>query len=245
MYFKTAICDDNITEINILTNYLKQYEIEYDIEFKTDLYSSADALIEKYISVGMYDLLFLDVEMPGKNGLDAASIIRQRGDRDVRIIFVSNYPEYMQDSFNVQAFHYLSKPLSYECFSDVISRIIKYYEESHTTKVLISEDNVKEIVNIRDILYIETVKSQKDTLHFVLKSHDIFCKGILNEWKSELADYGFVISYRGVLVNMDHIKYISNSSLALTNGLTIPLSRRYEKEIRTRFSKHILTLHHT
>ena len=115
MYFKTAICDDNITEINILTNYLKQYEIEYDIEFKTDLYSSADALIEKYISVGMYDLLFLDVEMPGKNGLDAASIIRQRGDRDVRIIFVSNYPEYMQDSFNVQAFHYLSKPLSYEC----------------------------------------------------------------------------------------------------------------------------------
>ena len=174
MYFKTAICDDNITEINILTNYLKQYEIEYDIEFKTDLYSSADALIEKYISVGMYDLLFLDVEMPGKNGLDAASIIRQRGDRDVRIIFVSNYPEYMQDSFNVQAFHYLSKPLSYECFSDVISRIIKYYEESHTTKVLISEDNVKEIVNIRDILYIETVKSQKDTLHFALKKHDIF-----------------------------------------------------------------------
>ena len=86
----------------------------------------------------------------------------------------------------------------------------------------------KEIVNIRDILYIETVKSQKDTLHFVLKSHNIFCKGILNEWKSELADYGFVISYRGVLVNMDHIKYISNSSLALTNVLTVPLSRRYE-----------------
>ena len=88
----------------------------------------------------MFQLLFIDVEMPELSGLDVAKRIRKLPDRDVKIVFVSNYPEYMQNSFDFQAFQYLSKPLSYEKFNMVMNNIIEDFNLTHTVQFIIKTD---------------------------------------------------------------------------------------------------------
>ena len=115
MTYTVAVCDDEQTQIDILKNNLIKYSIDTDIEFFIDEYISGELLIEKYKSVkSPYDIIFLDMEMPDIKGLDVAVAIRELPDRNVSIAFVTSYPEYMQDSFDVQTSQYIIKPVVYE-----------------------------------------------------------------------------------------------------------------------------------
>ena len=121
MKINIAICDDDITIIELIESFISSFHIKNDYNFDVSVskYNSAESLLNDYTVPESFDILFLDVEMPRMNGLALAQRIRNLPDNQVKIIFVSNYPEYMQESFDVQAFNYLKKPLSYERFSDV------------------------------------------------------------------------------------------------------------------------------
>ena len=244
MIMKVAICDDNVQEIQTIKKHLNLFEMEHDIDFEIMIYSSGEQLLKDYSGSRDFHILFLDVEMPGRNGIEIATAIRNAGNDTVRIVFVSNHPKYMQDSFNVQAFHYLQKPLLYNDFTEIMQRIIQSYQKSLTTKLLIQEDGTEELININDILYIEALKNKKNSLRFVLNDHEITTKGQLLDWKDSLEDYSFVTPYRGILVNMNHIHYINKDPLTLSSGMELPLSRRCDRSIRALFSKHILTIRH-
>ncbi len=241
MCFGVAICDDDVKDIFTLHKYLEKFELEYDIDFKIFLFTSGEKLLLQYNSTEDFHIIFLDVEMPGISGIETANTIRSKGDYKTNIIFISNYPEYMQDSFNVQPFYYLQKPLTYSVFCNLMQRIIKLYQNTQTIKYIIQHDQTEEFVNIDDILYIEADKNQKSILHFVLKNREVYTKGILQKLKDELANYGFVITYRGFLVNMKYIHYINKTSVTLTTGAEIPLSRRYDRKIHNLFAKYIIT----
>lgn len=243
MNIKTALCDDSANALNKLRDYLQQYELKYDIDFEIDMFTSGEELLSKCMPHCPYHLLFIDVEMAGRNGIETASAIREDGNTDLKIVFVSSYPEYMQDSFQVQAFYYLTKPVSYSDFADVLNNIVRAMENSRITKLLIQDDGSEQLINIQELIYIEAEKNSKNTLRFVTVGSEIRCHGIIRDWKQELESLHFVTPYRGLLVNLNHIRYIYPNSLKLTGDREIPLSRRYEREIRSLFSKHLLTIY--
>ncbi len=107
MIFKVAICDDEANDIFLLKNHLQKIGADLDIDFEITTYNDSRLLLSDYVLPGTFHILFLDVEMPEPNGIAAAQRIRSLPDRDVRIVFVSSYPQYMKDSFNVQTFQYL------------------------------------------------------------------------------------------------------------------------------------------
>lgn len=243
MNIKTALCDDSVNALNKLKDYLQQYELMHDVDFEITMFTSGEELLGKCIPHCPYQLLFIDVEMAGRNGIETASAIRENGNTDLKIIFVSSYPEYMQDSFLVQAFYYLTKPVSYSDFADVLDNIIRSLENSRVTKLLLQEDGSEQLINIQELIYIEVEKNNKNTLRFVTVSSEIRCHGTISDWKEELEPLHFVTPYRGLLVNLNHIRYICSNSLKLTGDREIPLSRRYEREIRSLFSRHLLTIY--
>ncbi len=242
MYLSVAICNDDAENIFTIKEYLEQFELEYDIDFSISLFTSGEKLLSQHNNATFFHLIFLGTEMQGKNGLETATVIRSRGDFYTKIIFISSQPDYMQDSFNVQAFHYLMTPITYPTFCNIMQRIIIQYQTDQTVKFLIQHDGTEELVNINDITYIEALKPQKRTLHFALKDRSIYCKGILQRQKEELERYNFVTSCRGFLVNMRYILFINKTSITLTTGAEIPLSRRCDREIHRLFMKHIITL---
>ena len=77
--------------------------------------------------------------MPGRNGIETAEEIRKIPDRNVIIAFITSYPEYMQDSFDVQASQYLTKPISYELFEQKLEKMLAYIGELETNITVISQ----------------------------------------------------------------------------------------------------------
>lgn len=240
MILKIALCEDDVKQLNMLENYLHRYEMNRDIDLDIASFTSPLLLLEAYSNPCTFHVLFLDVEMPDMNGIELANKIRAIPDKNVRIIFVSNYPQYMQCSFNVQAYHYLQKPLHYEYFENIMDRIVHDYEENNLFKLLVKTDGSELLVNIRDILYIETIKNIKNGLRFHLHTSTIDTKGIMSELEASLNNYSYALSNRGCLVNLLHIRSLNRNTIILDNGEELSLSRRCERDLRKKFSKNVI-----
>ncbi len=242
MNLNIAICDDDTTEIQLLKSYLDNYQIKNDDNFTVTTYSSSVDMINEYTHAGRFHIIFLDVEMPELNGLALAQRIRSLPDKQVKIVFVSNYPEYMQESFDVHAFHYLKKPLTYERFSYIVQRLIADFENDEVSKLVINHGDYSELINLSELIYMETIKGMRDSLKIITTTGEYEAKGSLSEYENVLTDNAFIAPHRSILVNLSHIKLVYKNELILDNNTHIPLSRRREKEIRELFSKQILSL---
>lgn len=205
MTYTVAVCDDEQTQIDILKNNLIKYSIDTDIEFFIDEYISGELLIEKYKSVkSPYDIIFLDMEMPDIKGLDVATAIRELPDRNVSIAFVTSYPEYMQDSFDVQTSQYIIKPVVYEQLAKKLDIILKCINASYTNIKVISEKNGERVLYLDDVICIETEKSSKLLVTTISETFLITAK--LSDLAKELSDKDFISVHRTCLANMKYFR---------------------------------------
>ena len=238
MTYTVAVCDDDQTQIDILKNNLIRYSIDTDIDFFIDEYISGELLIEKYKSVkSPYDIIFLDMEMPDIKGLDVAAAIRELPDRNVSIAFVTSYPEYMQDSFDVQASQYIIKPVVYEQLAKKLDIILKCINASYTNIKVISEKSGERVLYLDDVICIETEKSSKLIVTTISETFLITAK--LSDLAKELSDKDFISVHRTCLANMKYIRKFNADSLEFTSGKTVNLSRRRLPEVKELFSKYV------
>jgi DNA-binding LytR/AlgR family response regulator len=240
---KIGICDDDLFAIETIVKYIYDHNLHND-EFEFDLctYHSGEDLLSKYTTANDLDVLFLDAKLPGIDGISTAESIRNiPGDR-VKIIIISSCPEYMESSFSIHPYNYLSKPLEYDALNRVFNELLESILNSHTTRIILDNKGDKEIINISEVLYIETVKTSKDMLVFKFDDKEIYTKGFINAWAKDLKKYLFVTPHRGYLVNLRHINLLSKNFLTLDNGGKIPLSRKHEKEVRSMFNKRIINI---
>lgn len=243
MILKIGICDDEVTMITTLTNYLERYQFAHNIDFEISTFTSSSQLLKCYNNTpGVFHILFLDVEMPEINGLELANTIRKLPDRNVHIIFVSSYPKYMKDSFNVQAFQYLTKPVEERAFEQEMQRIIKDITDSMSTKLVIPTATEDELIFLDELLYIKSTNSKKKLLDFILKDRTISSFGTIAEYEKKLTNSGFISPSQGYLVHLQHLHFIRKKELVLCNNEKIPLSRRKEAQIRSYFNEQLLTL---
>lgn len=242
MTFKVAICDDEENEIRFLKDDLRKIGASLDIDFEITEYNNSRLLLSDYTKPGTFHILFLDVEMPEPNGIVAAQRIRRMPDRDVRIVFVSNYPQYMKDSFNVQTFQYLTKPYTYKELQSVVLQLAEDFEESKTSCLLLKTDLSEELVNVNDIIFIECLNAKKKTLLVHLADHTIEASGSINDLENELETPELVSPCRGFLINLKHLHYFQDDSVIMRDKSVIPLSRRKKKNILELFNKNLLIL---
>lgn len=242
MFLKVAICDDEIAEIKRLGDYIAAFSVQTGIDFTVDRYTSGDSLMKVYNRPSQYDIVFLDIEMPGKGGIETAEAIRRLPDRNVCIVFITSFPEYMQDSFDVQASQYLTKPLSYDIFKDKMKRLIDYINGLQTNITVVSRKDGELVLHLDDIICFETIKSltTKSDLLVTTVSEEFPIKGKIIEMEQKLKEQFFISVHRSVLVNMKYIRRFNANTVELTNGKTVEASRRKLSEIKEAFSKYMV-----
>lgn len=239
MLYRIAICDDEISQIKNISDYLTRFSIKTDTEFQIERFTSSNELLKKYYNEkSPFDILFLDMEMPGRNGIETAEEIRRIPDRNVLIAFITSFPEYMQDSFDVQASQYFTKPVSYELFEQKLEKMLDYINGLETNITVLSQKSGETILYLDDIICIEANKNSN--LIITTQNEEIVIKGKINNYEKELANKYFISIHRSCLANMRCIKRFNSDSLEFSNGKTVPVSRRKLSEIKESFSKYMV-----
>ena len=243
MQINIAICDDQIKDITDLERMIKQYffQLPDDTSYQIRTCNSGTNLLQLMNSDKIH-VVFLDIDMPGMNGLEIAKQMRCRNSQ-VFIIFVSSYPQYMRDSFEVQPFHFIEKPLYYENLSHVCDLLLKRISNMNSAIISLHTYEGKSFHNLNDLILIEAVKGTKKDLYFRFSNNEtVICQGTITDWENRLKDQGLISPCRGILINLRHLRAMKDTSLIMSDGSTIYASRRRIKHVQERFTDHVISL---
>lgn len=219
---KIAVCDDDSAAKRHITSLIKDLLQSTEI----DCFATVEEMLRSHND---YDIYFLDVEMNGISGMDAARQIRQAQEENNGIksiiIFVTGYDKYMNDAFDVSAFHYLLKPINEEKFRSVFERALKELsaaEERVNRYILIKNSGALNKVFLKDIYYIESA-NKKVVIHLsagVLESY-----GKIEDFEKMFGG-GFYRCHRCYLVNMEHISSYNANTIQVANGDKLILAQK-------------------
>ena len=181
------------------------------------------------------DILFLDIQMPGMNGMETAKKLRKEGKNTV-IIFVTAIEEYVFQAFDVGAFHYLVKPFTNEKFYEVLQKAVKRcHEEKEQCRLadakkafLIISQGKHVVVNPDDIVYAE-VFDRKIMLHTL--NSDIEYYGKMKELEKKVGE-DFFRPHRAYLVNFHYVKKYDSKTIWLEKGQALMAKQNYQEFVK-------------
>lgn len=241
--YKIAICDDEEYYLEELYTYIRTYANEREVKIVCDRYSSGWDIANKVEEDGAeYDMVFLDVEMPKLDGLATATFLRQYLDFCI-ICFVTSFEGYALKAFEINAEGYILKPVKYKQLKETLDKsfiLIDYHKNKEEAKKRYLEIEVgrgKETVDITKILYLEKRRNQC-VLHF--RDRELVCYQTLANIYQQLNQNEFLYTHQGYIVNLDIIKEVKKDSVALGEGVEIPLSRGKAKEVREKHMQRAL-----
>lgn len=224
-----AICDDNENQIKEMRRLLTEWSADKPFALDIDEYISAESFLFSY-SDKPCDLILLDIEMDRLNGMELAKRLRSNGDM-LPIVFITGYSDYISEGYDVEALHYLLKPVAKEKLFAVLNK----YVEKRSVKadeLIIETANGATHISADRITYIEAF-GRKTAVH-LSDDRIIDCIVSISRF-SAMRLNGFVSPHRSYIVNLRHIRTIGRTALILDNGEEIPLSRRLYKEVNERF----------
>ncbi len=232
MRLNIAIVDDEaLFRKNIATSVF-EWTKKSKISATINEYSSAESFLFAYEEKKDYDLILLDIEMEGINGVEMAKQIR-REDETVQIIFITGYPNYMCYGYDVSALHYLIKPVSNKKLFEVLDRALKNTEKDNN-RVIFSTDRGVKAVALDTILYAE---SYSHNMHIVTTDGAFDVRMTISSLAEMLGDE-FISTHRSYLVNLSHIVLLSKNDMTLDSGEKIPISRNELKKVHYYFVKY-------
>lgn len=220
---RVGICDD---QREICLEIRKLVEAYDKTECRADIFTDSGELLA---SKTPYDILFLDIDMPGKNGIETAKEIR-RTDKRVKIIYVTNYGGYAGYAFGVHAFGYLLKPVKREAIYRQLYEACQYFEEEKKTPELTFEtEDGTHRVQISEILYFE-YGNRRVTAH--LEKGSFSWKGKIADCLARMQEYGFAMPHKSFVVNLYQVQSVRGCEVELQNKELLPLSQKKAREFR-------------
>lgn len=233
---KIAFCDDDMEVLHQMNELLDLYRVERNEDITYAAFQSPFELLTEIEKGIRPDILFLDVVMPGQNGMDVAKEIRQY-DTNMKIIFLTSSPEFAVESYSVGAYFYQLKPIWEESFFRLMDSVLAECEKKKKNSLILrSKDGITRI-DLQQLEYCE-VLGRKLLFHLengaVLES-----AGSLDDLAGQLMQYSnFFRPHRSFLVNMEYIQNISSRSIKMVNDAEIPIPHGKCSEIKNTYMEY-------
>ncbi|MBO7363743.1 MAG: response regulator transcription factor, partial [Lachnospiraceae bacterium] len=152
---RIAIVDDEEIVRNQIRNYVEQFCQARELPVACACFEDADSFLKNYSPV--YDAVFLDIKMPGSNGMEAARILR-RTDQATILVFITNLKQYAIQGYTVDAIGFVVKPVNRYDFDVVMEKVIRRVRSNGPGDLSVKTANGMARLRIRDILYIEVIR---------------------------------------------------------------------------------------
>ena len=218
-----AICDDEKEFVSEMRGLIERYSEEKQNEIRISSFANGLELMEHYDKT--IDLIFLDIQMKGMDGLKAAEKIRQQ-DEEVGIIFLTSLKQYALEGYKYRAVNYIVKPMKYIRLKVELDRWIERFRNKNP-HIVVTNDSGTFKVMLNTLHYVETYKR-----NLLLHTDDgeVISYKNMKELEKELVPYGFYRCHVGFLVHMEFVKRVEKLNIELTSGETIYASKPKKKE---------------
>lgn len=233
---KIAFCDDDMEVLHQMNELLDRYRVERNEDITYAAFQSPFELLTEIEKGIRPDILFLDVVMPGQNGMDVAKEIRQY-DTNMKIIFLTSSPEFAVESYSVGAYFYQLKPIWEESFFRLMDAVLAECEKKKKNSLILrSKDGITRI-DLQQLEYCEVLGRK---LLFHLQNGAVMeSAGSLDDLAGQLMQYSnFFRPHRSFLVNMEYIQNISSRSIKMVNDAEIPIPHGKCSEIKNTYMEY-------
>lgn len=230
---KIAFCDDDHYVLNSLHDLLTLYRAQYGTDINDYIFHSPLDLMTEIERGVRFDILFLDILMPGENGIRTAEEIRYY-DKDVKIIFLTSSTEFAVQSYTVNAFYYQLKPVCTESFFHLMDNVLSQCRKEQADSLILHCKNGIMRILPSELAYCEVIHR---TLFLHLASGRVpESSGSLSELEKQLTPYGkFLRPHRSYLINLEYVQSLSYRAITMSDQTEIPIPRGKYNEIKNTF----------
>lgn len=218
--YRFAICDDSQEDIEYIEKLIREWNKRAGYQIRIDRFPSGEAFLFAFEEDQGFDVLFLDIEMKELSGIDLAQKLRQLGS-GIQIVFVTGYMDYIAQGYDVEALHYLLKPVTEEKMCGVLDRAMDRLKNRERELTLTVPEGIVRIP-LAEIWYLE-VMGNYVTIHGE-KSYSL--KRTLGQME-ELLDDRFYRIHRSYIVNLQFVKKCTHKEVVLKDDTVLPLSRKH------------------
>ena len=235
MYY-IALCDDNIEFLNLLSDMLEKEfgEIvspKYKIAFEK--FNSGRSLLD-FAKKQKISVLFLDIDMPEMTGFDVAKVLGNEN-KDMLIIFVSAYDNFVYESFDYSPFQFIRKSRLPDDLKKIVTRINdKLFAPIKHIELQLLDESVN--IDIKKILYFESEKNYY-SVH-LMGGEKLIGRGTMNSLEETVKGLDFYRIHSGFVVNLEHAGRITHDGFLTVGHTRIPISQKRMKDFKKVYSEY-------
>ncbi len=226
---RIAIVEDNPKDSAHLLSCLQRFAKANQMEIETEVFANALRFLQEY--KGEFNVIFMDIDMPMMNGMEAARSLR-KVDPHVVLIFVTALAKFALNGYEVDAFDFIVKPVQENFLSAKMKRVIKKLSSEQRVKVLIRSREKTVSVFADEIIYVDIYNH---VLTFHTEQGNYETRGSMKDVTETLDGNNFVLCNKSYVVNLRHVQMVEGDDVIMTGGEKLPISRPRKKE----FMQHI------
>lgn len=228
-----GICDDETECVKAVKECCKRTEAELGEKFEYLIFQTGEELLAYDEEI---DILFLDIEMEGINGIDALQVLEKK-DSVKNIFFVSAHSDYVFDSFGSKTRGFFCKPLEYDRFAKKVKKLIENQVNKNKEIIEISLTEKHIYLFAYQIIYLS---GKGNYVCIVTDKESFTICGSLKEWEKKLAGYHFLRIHKSYLVNLNHVLNIGKYASLKSSDINLPIGRIYKQTSRQAYREYLL-----
>lgn len=220
-----ALVEDEPEAADVLAAFIARYAGEKGLELTVTRFGNA---MDFEMTHQHFDLVFMDIQMPGINGMEAAQLMRTY-DSETPIIFVTNLAQYAVKGYEVDALDFIVKPVTYFNFRMRMDKAMRRIRRNASRSIAIGTRDGMRVVALSDIEYVEVSKHDL-SYHLVDEEEPLVVYGSLVAFEQEVTGGTFVRISNSCLVNMNRIRSMRGGELTMRDGQVLYFSRSKKRE---------------
>lgn len=232
---KIAVCDDEMYVAKKIEEYILYFASSHRTDFNVSKFDSGKALLDSEIG---FDLILLDIQMDGLDGIETAKRIRENN-MNVPIVYITSFSDYSMRAHKVHAFDFIEKPFDYSHIETVLKDFLKLNAAKSVNNVTFSTDDGDVTQNADNILYFAYCEHRRILMYTHNKAVEL--RGGIAGIFETIDNRQFYMTHRNFIVNLKYVKTIvkNDYTICMTNGDIVPLSQRKRVDFKERLHEYM------
>lgn len=230
---QVAIIEDEQVHMELLEGYLKEWSNARGREVAVFHFPDAESFLFQWEDVPELSVLFVDIQMKKMNGMEMARKVRERN-REIALVFTTGITDYIEEGYEVEALHYLVKPIRQDKVSLCMDKVLERSKNKHY--ILVNGKSEVYKLSLEEIDYVEAMGH--GTRIVLEKGRELECTDGFSELEATLRELSFIKTHRSYLCNLRKVHHIDKASVYFDDGNVIPVSRRLYNEVNRAFIRH-------